>query len=261
MLQTNEDLVAFVATGTIMFLLLGFFLINFLFVYQKRQLEYFKEKERLKNAFQDELLTAHLEIHEHILKNISQEIHDNIGQVLSFIKLSLSSFKMLSEKERLDKINDTRELVAYVINELRDLSKSLSYEKIAEKGLSETIRFETERINKSATFNILFKIEGQIMPLGNQRELVLYRIFQESIHNIVSHSRAQNVKILLQYSPEIFNLILQDDGIGFCEEDVDVSGGMGIKNMKNRAILIGAKLSILTSVKKGCLTTVTLALP
>lgn len=261
MLQTKEDLIAFVATGTVMFLLLGFFIINFLFVYQKRQLEYFKERERLKNDFHQELLTAHLEIHEHTLKHIAQEIHDNIGQVLSFIKLSLASFNALSEKERLEKIDDTRELVAYVINELRDLSKSLSYEKIGEKGLTETIRFEIDRITKSATFNVVLKIEGQIIPLGNQRELVLYRIFQESIHNIISHSRAQNVKILLQYSPEVFNLTLQDDGIGFSQEDVEVSGGTGIKNMRNRATLIGAKLSILTSPKEGCLTRVTLTLP
>jgi signal transduction histidine kinase len=259
MLQTKEDLIAFVATGTIMFLLLGFFIINFLLVYQRRQLEYFKERERLKNKFHQELLTAHLEIHEHTLKHIAQEIHDNIGQVLSFIKLSLGSFNALSRKEKADKIEDTRELVTYVINELRDLSKSLSYEKIGEKGLTETIRFETDRITKSAAFNIVLQIEGESFPLGDQRELVLYRIFQESIHNIISHSKAQNVKIILQYSPEVFNLILQDDGIGFCQEDVEQSGGIGIKNMRNRATLIGAKLSILTSLDEGCLTRVTLA--
>lgn len=261
MLQTKEDLIAFVATGTVMFLLLGFFIINFLFVYQKKQLEYFKERERLKNEFHQELLTAHLEIHEHTLKHIAEEIHDNIGQVLSFIKLSLASFSSLSDKEKFDKIEDTRELVAYVINELRDLSKSLSYEKIGEKGLTETIRFEIDRITKSATFNIVLKIEGDTFPLGDQRELVLYRIFQESIHNIISHSKAQNVKILLHYSPEVFKLTLEDDGIGFCEEDVEASGGTGIKNMKNRATLIGAKLSILTSLKEGCLTSVSLMPP
>ena len=260
MLQTSEDLIAFVATGTIMFLLLGFFIINFLFVYQKRQLEYFKERERLKNEFHKELLAAHLEIHEHTLKHISQEIHDNIGQVLSFIKLNLSSVKSLSSEERLEKIDDTRELISHVINDLRDLSKSLSYEKIADKGLTETIRFEIERINKTASFNINLKIEGITTQLGKQRELVLYRIFQESIHNIISHSKAHNVKILLQYSPEIFNLIVEDDGIGFCQEDVNESGGTGIKNIRNRATLIGATLSILSAVKQGCLTKVSLNL-
>ena len=258
MLQTTDDLIAFVATGTIMFLLLGFFIINFLFVYQKRQLEYFKDRERLKNEFHQELLTAHLEIHEHTLKHISQEIHDNIGQVLSFIKLNLSSVESLSAKERLVKIDDTRKLVSHVINELRDLSKSLSYEKIADKGLLDTIRFEIERMNKTVSFSIHLKIEGQALPLGNQRELVVYRIFQESIHNIISHSKARHVNISLQYSPEIFNLILEDDGIGFCQDDVEISGGTGIKNMRNRATLIGANLSILSAVNQGCITKVSL---
>jgi signal transduction histidine kinase len=242
MLQTNEDLIAFVATGTILFLLLGFFIINFLFAYQKRQLEYLKERNSLKND----------------LKHISQEIHDNIGQVLAFIKISLSSVKPLSTKQMQEKIDDTRLLVSNLIEELRDLSKSLSYEKIADKGLLETIRFEVERLNKSVFFNIHFKTEGQPEQLGNQVELVLYRIFQESIHNIISHSKARNVKILLQYSPEIFKLILEDDGIGFSQENVEESGGAGIKNMRNRATLIGATLSILSAVKQGCLTTVSL---
>lgn len=258
MLQTNEDLIGLIAIGTLMFLLLAYFIINFIFFYQKRQNEYLKERERLKNEFHQELLSAHLEIYEHTLKHISQEIHDNIGQVLSFIKLNLSAVNTLSAEERLEKIDETRQLVSHVINDLRDLSKSMSYEKIADKGLSETIRFEIERINKTASFNTVFQIEGDVIPLGNQHELVIYRIFQESIHNIISHSQAKMVKIHLQYRPEIFNLILEDDGLGFCEEDIAASGGAGIKNMKNRATLIGAKISITSPNKKGCLTVVSL---
>ena len=258
MLQTNEDLIGLIAIGTLMFLLLAYFIIKFIFFYQKRQNEYLKERERLKNEFHKELLSAHLEIYEHTLKHISQEIHDNIGQVLSFIKLNLSSVNSLSADERLEKIDETRQLVSHVINDLRDLSKSMSYEKIADKGLSETIRFEIERINKTANFNIDFKIEGDVIPLGHQRELVIYRIFQESIHNVISHSKAKLVKINLQYFPEIFKLTVEDDGIGFCEEDVIASGGSGIRNMKNRATLVGASISIASPDKRGCHTIVSL---
>lgn len=258
MLQTDEDLIGLIAIGTLMFLLLAFFIINFIFLYQKKQQEYLKEREHLKNEYHRELLSAQLEIQEHTLNHISQEIHDNIGQVLSFIKLRLSTPGPLSIDERIGKMDDSRELISVVINDLRDLSKSLSYKKIADQGLTETIRFEINRINKTAIFNIEFKIEGDPVALGNQRELFLYRIFQESIHNVISHSQANTVKITLQYWPEIFNLIVEDNGIGFCEENAKASGGTGIENMKNRATLIGATISIVSSDNQGCLTKVSL---
>lgn len=258
MLQEDKDVIIFIIAGTALLLLLGLFIISFLFFYQKKQSSYIKEKVQLKNNFRQELLKTQLEVHEQTLNHVSQEIHDNIGQVLSFIKLNLGAIKNLPESEKQERIAESRELVSHVINDLRDLSKSLSYESIADNGLAENIRTELDRINKTGNFSIEFNLTGQSFPLGQQRELVVFRIFQECLQNIIKHSKANHLKITLQYSTELFNLIIQDDGIGFCPDEMKEQGGSGLKNMKSRAKLIGATISITSSSGKGCITNVSL---
>ena len=258
MLQEDKDVIIFIIAGTAILFLLGLFIISFLFFYQKKQNSYIKESNQLKNNFRQELLKTQLEVHEHTLNHVSQEIHDNIGQVLAFIKLNLGTIKSLPEAEKQERIDESRELVSHVITDLRDLSKSLSYEALATKGLAETIRTELNRINRAASFSLDFNIIGQSFPLSQQRELVVFRIFQECMQNIIKHSEADQLKITLQYSTELFNLIIQDDGIGFCPDDAIEQVGAGMKNMKSRAKLIDATISITSSSGKGCITKVSL---
>jgi signal transduction histidine kinase len=79
-------------------------------------------------------------------------------------------------------------LVAQVINDLRDLSKSLSYEHIIQLGLVQTMEIEAGRINKSGIIKVELAIGGDAHNLGEERELVLFRIFQEALNNALKHS-------------------------------------------------------------------------
>ena len=95
-------------------------------------------------------------------------------------------------------------------------------------------------------------IEGDIYPLGEQRELVLFRIFQEGLNNTLKYSGARLLKIGLQYRPEMFNLSLLDDGIGFSIQSPENLKGSGLRNMESRATIIGAKATINSTPGKGC---------
>ncbi len=159
-----------------------------------------------------------------------------------------------------DKIAESRELVAQTINDLRNLSKSMSFEHIARLGLVKTIEIESGRINNSGIISAELLIEGEPYPLGEERELVLFRIFQEALNNTLKHSGAKHLKINLQYSEQLFNLTLEDDGAGFLPQLTDVaSAGLGLKNMQSRAALIGAIAEINSSPGNGCTVTVTLS--
>jgi signal transduction histidine kinase len=195
---------------------------------------------------------------EQTLLHISREIHDNVTQVLSFVKLSLALAFNGSEDQKKAKITESRELVSQAINDLRDLSKSLSFEHITRLGLSKTIDIEAARINKSGLIQTMLSIGGDVYSLGAQRELVLFRIYQEALNNALKHSGAKHFKIDLQYHPELFNLTLEDDGNGFSARLLDGSSGSGLKNMENRATLIGAVATIDSSPGKGCCIKVTL---
>jgi signal transduction histidine kinase len=254
MLTTKQEIFNTIELVSIFFIvLIAIIIITAILYYNRKR----RHKIDLSN-FKTVLLQTQIEVQEQTLNHTSREIHDNITQVLSFVKLNLAMAGSVNENEKQFKIDESRELVAQVINDLRNLSKSLSFEHIAELGLIKTIEIEAGRINTSGLLNIELIIEGDDFPLGEERELVLFRIFQEALNNTLKHAQAKHLKISLQYSKEIFNLILEDDGNGFGPNDLNNIGGSGLKNMQNRAALIGAVAIIDSLPGKGCSIKVTL---
>jgi len=253
------ELQMLILSAFLVFICLVGFIIYFVFLYKKRQQQNILEQEHLQSEFQQELLKTQVEVQEQTLTNISREIHDNITQVLSFVKLNLGLIDEANEKTK-SKIIESRELIAQIINDLRNLSKSLSFEHIALLGMVKIMEIEISRLNNSGLIAAELGVEGEPYSLGEQRELVLFRIYQEALNNTLKHSGAKHLKINLQYSDELFNLTLEDDGVGFSPDGLAGNGGAGLKNMKNRAALIGAAASIGSIVGKGCCIKVSLNL-
>ena len=254
----DESIRLLVLSTIAFFACLTGFIIYFVVLYRNKQVINKQQQEKLQSAFQQELLKAQIEIQEQTLTHISREIHDNITQVLSFVKLTLATTGKLNEADKQLKINESRDLVAQAINELRDLSKSLSFEHITSLGLAKTIQIEVDRVNKSGLINTTLLVEGDVYSLGEQRELVLFRIFQEALNNTLKYSGATLLKISLQYHSELFNLTVEDNGSGFSRTSLDKNKGLGLKNMENRAALIGAAATIDSSPGTGCCIKVTL---
>ncbi len=236
--------------------------INLLFIYQKKQLQYIKEKETTKMQHANELLQTQVEIQEHTLKNVAQEIHDNIGQILILAKLNLNTFPPLHDEATENKVNDTRRLVAKAINDLRDLSKSLHGEKIAELGLPESISNELKILQNTGLYQTSLTIGGSKYRLPAQNEMVLFRIVQESLHNALKHAKAKNITVQLLYEPALFQLKISDDGQGFEPAALETANtGIGLKNMRDRAALIGGKFLIQSSSGNGTFMSVTIENP
>src|ERR1700744_4216897 len=217
--DSNELYVVFFS-ATVFFVFLAGFIIYFILLYQKRQAQNKTEREILEANFRQEFLKARLEIQEQTFMHVSRELHDNVSQVLSFVKLNLAMISG-TDKEYQAKINENRDLIAQVITDLRDLSKSLSFEHISKLGLVKTIENEVNKINKSGIINADLLTKGEVYALGEQRELVLFRIFQEALNNAIKHSGADQLKISLQYIPDNFNLTVEDNGAGFSAKSLD----------------------------------------
>ncbi|MDB5144416.1 MAG: sensor histidine kinase [Mucilaginibacter sp.] len=254
----DEGIRIVILSTTGLFAFITGFIVYFVVLYRNKQAINKQEQEQLQAAFKQELLKTQLEVQEQTLNYISTEIHDNITQVLSFVKLTLANVASGTEGEKKTKINETRELVAQTITDLRDLSKSLSFEHIASLGLVQTIETEVERINKSGLLHASLELDGTAYSLDGQHELVLFRIFQESLNNTLKHSGAKYFKIVLRYHSDFFNLSLEDDGSGFSVQVLDNKLGSGLKNIKNRAAMIGGAATIESSPGKGCRIKITL---
>lgn len=245
----------------ISFLLIGFIIV-YSVSYYKRQIKYSIEQEKMRQDFRQELLHTQIEIQEQTLKTISQEIHDNIGQTLSLAKLNLA----LEEEEQAGtniKIVSSHQLVSKAIQDLRDLSRSLNTDYVAEMGLIRSIEYELEMISKTGIMKTSLQVEGLQRRMEGQKELILFRIVQESLNNIIKHAGASILTVAANYQPHELQIVIEDNGKGVdlspLNENDNPGFGLGIRNMHNRARLIGAEFSMNSIIGRG--TTVTIKLP
>lgn len=258
----DKDIILAIVTGTLLFLLLASFIIAFWMIYKRRRKEHVREKEQMKSLFEQELLKSHLEIREQTLKNISQEIHDNIGQVLSLVKLNIGTMDLTFPVAWKEKQEDSRHLLGKVIQDLRDLSRSMDTDFIVERGLYHAIEHEIELIRKTGVCTVDLFVEGEVARMEPRKELILFRIFQEVVNNILKHAMAGNINVSILYQPASFTLKVADNGKGF---DVAAlyngnhyKGGLGLKNMQKRSLLIGGHFDIQSHMPGG--TTIVISL-
>lgn len=182
----------------------------YIFFYQKRYYQQMREKDQLLSRFQQELLRTQLEIQDQTLKNISNGIHDNIGQLLSLAKLNLNMTDV-SSLDAIDKISSSKDLVGKAILDLRGLLRNLSSDKIAKLGLYRAIEYELEQIKKTDLYQTQLEMEGDLPPLDGQKELILFRIVQEALYNIIKNGSAQNINVSLKNSEHDLELVISAD--------------------------------------------------
>src|SRR5215510_10155625 len=185
--------------GIILAVLLVGFIVTILFLYQRRQHRQEQELVRLKDIYEQEALRSQLEIQENTFKTIAQELHDNIGQMLSVVKLSLSALPLEKEHPAYDLARHSQEVLNKAIFDLSDLTKSLHSDRINDVGLVESMRFELISVKKAGLIDIQFSVNGQEFQLPEQKAIFLFRMFQEMLNNILKHSRAKQVCVRVKY--------------------------------------------------------------
>jgi len=251
MQETNNQVILTIFAVIILLVLIGVIMLFIAVYYTNSKKRLIREKELLKVTYEQAILQAQFEIQDQTLRNVSQEIHDNIGQVLSYVSLSLDRASGLNDSSKDSVIAESRELVNQSMNDLRDLSKSFSLDNIATNGLVATIKAEVIRLNKSRLIEAELSIGGDIYNLGENEELVLFRILQEFVNNTLKHSKAKHLFINLDYGVDRTELHLSDDGIGFNEDGMQNKNGSGLRNMRTRAGLIGASVTARSEMNKG----------
>ncbi len=224
--------------------------IVFFIVFQKRKNKLLLDKLKQQQAFEEEIIQAQTEAQEQTLKNIGWELHDNVGQLLSFANMQLSILKMQVSEDLKGKFKDTSEALSNGLKEVRALSKTLNNDVILNIGFEKAITNELDRLKRMKFTSAALKIEGEKVGFKNQKhEIVIFRILQEFLSNSVKYSEAQNLSITLHYNNERITITAVDDGKGFDMNEVEK--GSGLINMKSRAELIGASLNLESKPNDG----------
>ena len=239
----DQTEIATLVSVLILLVLVGI-IITLITVFVRRKNKLLQEQREVREAFEAELSETQIEIREETLRNISWELHDNIGQLMTLAKIQVQL-----AKEKPETIEEASETIGKGINELRALSKLINPEALKSLNLREAVKLEIERFNRIGFVKASYKVVGMPFSINANKEIIVFRILQEFFSNTIKHSKATNLDVVLIYTENELLINAKDDGVGFTSE-ADFSG-IGIKNMKNRAKVINAELSISSKPNEG----------
>jgi two-component system sensor histidine kinase UhpB len=218
-----------------------------------------EQLDRERNVRQQEVMRATVEMQEKARKEISNELHDNVNQLLGAAKLYLESGEP-GEPLREEYRQESRAIIQTAIEEIRKLTRSLTPPMLSETGLIGAIEALILRMRKLESFGIHFRHEGFAgRAFDPAFELAAYRIVQEQTNNIIKYANATEISVLVRADERMLYITVSDNGIGF--DTATTTKGVGFTNIINRSTVYQGQVRINAAPGKGCVLEVGLHIP
>jgi two-component system, NarL family, sensor histidine kinase UhpB len=174
-------------------------------------------------------------------QRLARELHDEISQGITAVLLQLGRMAKRSPPELLSELDSAQGAARASLEDVQRIVRELRPEALDELGLISALAILADRISDQTGLRITRELDPHVPTLSPDEELVVYRIAQESLTNVVKHAAASKAVITLEGTPSGVSLSVRDDGCGL---DGRSTAGKGIRGMRERALLIGAKLSV-----------------
>lgn len=206
-------------------------------------------------------LSAHLQtIREEERTSIAREIHDELGQQLTGLKMDASWLKKLSSnQDLLDKVQNMIDLIDDTIKTVRRISSELRPGILDDLGLSSALEWQSTEFEKRTGIACTFTAEGVTDSFSRDVATGVFRIYQETLTNVARHAQAKHVTTTVQQNSNQFVLTISDDGVGFDMQDAGSKKTLGLLGMRERAHMFNGKLEINSKTGRG--TTIVLTVP
>lgn len=233
--EVNIVTVVFIA-ASILSCILVYFLVNF--IRQQRKLL----------AWQKARTKAEIDILEQERKRIATDLHDEIGPLLSAVKLQINHLEIKEEEEQIILFKSTQQ-IDDVIQKFRTISYNLLPNTLIRKGLVAAVE---EFIYKIQPLTVDIKFKAEAFTLEPAQEINLFRVIQEIVHNTIKHARAITLTIFIHNKEGNIVLHTKDDGIGFEYEETNTQNlGLGLLSLQNRVEVLNGNLQIKTGKGEG----------
>ncbi len=240
-MQQGGEIILIVSTLIIVLIVL--FLVVLFTIFQQRKNKLLFEKAENKKRYEREIAETQIEIREETLRNISWELHDNIGQLLTLANIQMQH----ASPENMGEIS---EIITKSLKEVRALSKAINPDFINNIKLKKALEIEIERFNRLNYIDASLKIIGAEKEINQKHGIVIFRMLQEFFSNTIKHSKASKLEVLVRYKKEAIEINAQDNGVGFDMSRVKLKG-IGLQNIKARAKLINAEAKFKSEPQKG----------
>lgn len=200
--------------------------------------------------FQKAMNAAIIETQEQVLQNISQDLHDDAGQQLTYINFQIENLK-LDSPELNQTLQPLSQSVSGLSQSIRSISHSLNNQVLLQQDLTKAIESEILRLQKGPIPIELVKKGSAKRIFSTNEKIVIYRIFQEIMNNCFKHSKAGRIEIRLRTGPS-FEMVIADNGKGFDYEKIkDTTTTMGLQNIISRAAIIDYSVNIYSVIGEG----------
>lgn len=246
--MSQETIVLIIYTIAVIFGLL-LFVIWFFIAFQNRKNKLLVKQIEAEKRYERELATSQLEIQEQTFKNIGWELHDNVGQLLSVLSIQFNMMLLKAPRTIQKQLKDTSDVLGNTIQEVRNLSKTLNNEVVNKNGLIRSLEIEVERFNRLKYLKASFEVNGKIICISAAHEILIFRIYQEFLANVMKHSKAKNLSVTLNFNANDLEIIAEDNGVGFDTSQKTESSGL--QTIKGRATLLNAKYSLTSIIDNG----------
>jgi two-component system sensor histidine kinase UhpB len=181
-------------------------------------------------------------------RRVARELHDDIGQTLTAFMLQLRSAVRKVSPEMREPFADVAETARSTVESLRRILNELRPETLDDLGLASALATLADDLVERTDLEISVHVDPVLPPLTPEEELVAYRIAQESLTNVLKHSRASRAELALRSGEDAVWLVVRDNGAGL---NGSAHGGNGIRGMRERAILVGAELEVTSKPSEG----------
>lgn len=194
-------------------------------------------------------------------QQIANELHDNLGSLLATLKLNFQNINRSQNPDDKMLFDKTDALLEETYQKVRNISHLKNMGVIGNEGLVLAVKKMAEKMSVINRLNVNVIPFGLNERLSNTTEVTLFRIIQELCTNVIKHSKATEINIYLtQHSPEVLNLIIEDNGIGFDFKNVTKTDGIGLKSIEKKVEQMGGSFTIDSAPTKGTTIIIDLAL-
>lgn len=187
---------------------------------------------------------------------IARDLHDEVGQALTGVMLELQQIVELPPGETPEAVARAREEVRQSLEELRRIGRRLRPEALDDLGLPSALAALTTELRRQSGLELTRRIDPRLPTLSSEEEVVLYRIAQEALTNVLRHANATRAELALRTDGDRLVLAVTDDGQGF--ESGTPTPTAGIRGMRERAVMIGARLEVRSAPGSGTAVQITL---
>src|SRR5574338_353436 len=246
LLQATPGISLVLFMGTLGMLVLTIGLILFIIFHQRKVIRYQLKLQQMEQEQQKILLNASIRLQEEERQRLAADLHDDAGPLLATARLYLNENLVNQDKAtQLQSIYQARQILDDTIQLIRNISHSLMPPTLKNFGLESAVNDMFQKISGSGIVNASCRFHDYRQRLRPEQELLIFRVIQELVNNILKHSNASFIHVTQNYNADRFFIRLHHDGRGITQADGERLNksalGLGLKNIQSRAKVLQAK--------------------